>query len=202
MPRSPLLIALSTPLLAAALLTGCSHERPGADPEAKEKNTTMHDKTLYDFDAVPFRAAAAKPLRAYEGQVLLVANIAANCGYTPQMKPLGALEKKYADKRFHVLGFLSDDFGRQAGSEDEVAACDLKYDAGFAQFAIVGVKMGPTQSPIFQWLTSRPGLEGDVKWNFAKWLVGRDGRVVKRWGSDALPDSAEVTAAIEAELAK
>jgi glutathione peroxidase len=118
------------------------------------------------------------------------------------MKPLGALEKRYADKRFKVLGFLSDDFGHQAGTDEEVQACDLKYDAGFDQFAIVHVKKGPEQDPIFQWLTSRPGLEGDVKWNFAKWLVGRDGRLVKRWGSDAEPEGAEVTAAIDGEIAK
>jgi glutathione peroxidase len=64
------------------------------------------------------------------------------------------------------------------------------------------VKKGPEQSPIFQWLTSQPGLDEDVKWNFAKWLIGRDGKIVKRWGSGATPDSAEITSAIEAELAR
>src|SRR5262245_23641801 len=120
---------IATLSLALAFGAGCA--QPGRiEPE---KKTAMPDKSLFDFAAVPFRGKEPKPLSAYRGQVLLVVNIAANCGYTPQMKPLGALDKRFSDRRFHVLGFLSDDFGKQAGTDDEVQACDLKYDAGFDQ---------------------------------------------------------------------
>jgi glutathione peroxidase len=107
----------------------------------------------------------------YAGKVLLIANIASHCGFTPQMKPLAELERLYGPKGFKVLGFLSDDFGRPAGTDEEVSACNLEHGASFDEFAIVGVKKGASQAPLFAWLTSRPGLEGDVRWNFSKWLI-------------------------------
>ena len=168
---------------------------PGTNPEGK----TM---TFHSFSAAPLGLAEPVSLARYQGKVLLVANTAAHCGYTPQYTPLGEVDRKYKDKGFAVVGFVSDDFGHQAGSVDEVKACSLEHHATFDQFAEMHVKKGPEQHPLFVWLTSQPGLSGDVTWNFNKWLIGKQGEVVARWPSDVAPDSGEVTAAIEAALAK
>ncbi len=101
-----------------------------------------------------------------------------------------------------MLGFVSDDFGHQAGTVAEVQACSVEHHATFDQFAEVHVKKGPEQHPLFAWLTSQPGMEGDVKWNFNKFLVGKRGELLARWSSDVAPDSPEVAAAIESALSK
>ena len=189
------------PPTAVAPAYAASAKSPTSSVAAKDR-APSDAATIYEFSATPFREKTPKSLKTYEGQVLLVVNIASHCGYTRQMAPLGAIERRYANKRFHVLGFLSDDFGAQAGSDEEVASCNLKHEAAFDEFAIVGVKRGPDQSPLFAWLTSRPGLAGEVGWNFAKWLIDRKGQLVRRWDSGAAPDGSEIAAAIEAELAR
>jgi glutathione peroxidase len=136
----------------------------------------------------------------YRGDVMLIVNTAAKCGYTPQYAPLEQLEQNYAAQGLHVLGFLSNDFA-QAGSEDDINKCTEQYGVTFEQFDLVHVKIGQGQHPIFQWLTSRPGFPGNVTWNFNKWLVGRDGSLLGRWTEHTDPDSNEVVSAIEAALA-
>lgn len=158
--------------------------------------------TFHSFSAAPLGLIEPVSLARYQGKVLLVANTAAHCGYTPQYTPLGEVDRKYKDKGFAVLGFVSDDFGHQAGSVEEVKACSLDHRATFDQFAESHVKKGPQQTPLFAWLTSQPGLGGDVTWNFNKWLIGKDGALLGRWSSDAAPDGPEITRAIEAALAK
>jgi len=158
--------------------------------------------TFEAFSAAPLGLTEPVSLAKYKGQVLLVANTAAHCGYTPQYKPLGEVDRKYKAKGFAVLGFVSDEFGHQAGTVSEIQACSLDNHATFDQFAEMHVKKGPEQHPLFAWLTSQPGKEGDVSWNFNKWLIGRDGQLIARWPSKVEPDGPEVTAAIEAALAK
>jgi glutathione peroxidase len=172
--------------------------------ETKPPPSTPEGKTMtfHSFSAAPLGLIEPVSLAKYQGKVLLVANTAAHCGYTPQYTPLGEVDRKYKDKGFAVLGFVSDDFGHQAGSVEEVKACSLEHRATFDQFAQMHVKKGPEQTPLFAWLTSQPGLDGDVKWNFNKWLIGKDGALLKRWASDTTPDGPEITAAIEAALAK
>lgn len=157
---------------------------------------------FYGHSAVPLGKTEPIPLTNYQGKVLLIVNTAAHCGYTPQYRPLGELERRYASRGFHVLGFVSDEFGRQAGTVDELQACSLEHRATFPQFAEVHVKLGPQQHPAFRWLTSQPGFPGDVKWNFSKWLIGKQGELLGRWGSGEAPDGPQITAAIEAALAK
>jgi glutathione peroxidase len=159
-------------------------------------------KNFFEFSAAPLGQTEPASLAKYHGKVLLVVNTAAHCGYTPQYRPLGEIERRYAPRGFAVLGFVSDDFGHQAGTVDEVQSCSLGYRATFDQFAEVHVKKGAAQHPLFAWLTSQPGFPGDAKWNFNKWLVSKQGELIGRWGSDAPPDGAEITAAIEAALAK
>lgn len=188
------------------LFTACSQREevrgPAPDPHlgtarADQGSTAM---TFHSFSAAPLGETAAVSLAWYKGQVLLVANTAAHCGYTPQYTPLGEVDRKYKARGFSVLGFLSDDFGHQAGSVSEVQACSLEHRATFDQFAEMHAKQGPEQHPLFKWLTSQPGFPGDVKWNFNKWLVGKNGELLGRWSSDAAPDGPEITAAIEAAL--
>lgn len=204
---SPLLPFLPL-LLAVALLPACTGAE--APPPSKAGTTTSSTasapsagaSSIYAFSALPFQGTAPKSLRAYEGQVLLIVNTAANCGFTPQMGPLAELDKKYKDRRFHVVGFLSDDFGHQGGTVEEVTACGLQYSATFDEFAHIHVKKGEGQHPLFAYLTSRPGLDADVSWNFNKWLIGRRGQLVARWPSETEPTAAEVTAAIDKEIEK
>jgi glutathione peroxidase len=158
--------------------------------------------TFYSFSAAPLGQTEPVSLAKYEGKVLLVVNTASHCGYTPQYRPLGEVDRKYKDRGFAVVGFVSDDFGHQAGTVDEVKACSLENRATFDQFDQVGVKKGPHQHPVFAWLTTQPGLAGEVAWNFGKFLVGKHGELLARWPSDVAPDGPEITAAIEAALAK
>jgi glutathione peroxidase len=156
--------------------------------------------SFYAFSAAPLGKSEPVSLEKYRGKVLLVVNTAAHCGYTPQYAPLGELCRKYESQGFAVLGFVSDDFGRQAGTTEELEACSLKHRATFDQFAQLHAKSGPDQHPLFAWLTSQPGFPGEVKWNFNKWLIGRNGELLARFGSGAEPEGAEVRSAIEAAL--
>jgi glutathione peroxidase len=201
-PLSRLLL----PLLFALALPSCTGPEAAPSPKAAasaaQRPAGDAASSIFTFSALPFQGTEPKSLRAYEGQVLLIINTAANCGFTPQMGPLAELDKKYRDRRFRVVGFLSDDFGKQGGTAEEVTACGLKYNATFDEFAHIHVKKGPEQHPLFAYLTSRPGLDADVSWNFNKWLIDRRGQLVARWPSETEPAAAEVTAAIEKELAK
>ena len=197
-------------VVAATILlaTACSQRE---EPQARGPDTprplapaTNEAKTMtfHSFSAAPLGLSEPVSLSRYQGKVLLVANTASHCGYTPQYTPLGDVERKYKDRGLVVLGFLSDDFGHQAGTVDEVKACSLEHRATFDQFSELHAKKGPDQAPIFAWLTSQPGFEGDVKWNFHKWLIGKHGELLGRWPSATAPDGPEITAAIEKALAQ
>jgi len=202
-------VALATILLAAA----CSQREDPRGPAAETARsaaqlpapgTTPEGKTMtfHSFSAAPLGLAEPVSLSRYQGKVLLVANTASHCGLTPQYTPLGELDRRYKDKGFAVVGFVSDDFGHQAGSVDEVKSCSLEHHATFDQYAEMHVKKGPEQHPLFAWLTSQPGLTADVPWNFGKWLIGKHGELIARFSPEVAPDAPEVTAAIEAALAK
>jgi glutathione peroxidase len=142
-------------------------------------------------------------LNAYKGKVLLVVNVASRCGYTPQYTQLEAVHKKYEKQGFAVLGFPCNDFGSQEpGTAEEIKTfCSSKYDVTFPLFAKLHVK-GPEQHPLYAALTGK-GAEfpGDIKWNFGKFVIGKDGKVLKRFDSATKPDAPEVIAAIEGALA-
>lgn len=145
-------------------------------------------------------------LAQYQGQVLLIVNVASACGYTPQYKGLQALYTKYAAQGFAVLGFPCNQFGRQEpGSAEQIAAfCEQRYGVTFPMFEKVEVN-GPRQCALYKHLTTqntRPVPAGPIDWNFEKFLLGRDGEVVARFHSDVTPEAAQLTALIERELAK
>ncbi len=145
-------------------------------------------------------------LARYQGKVVLMVNTASKCGFTPQYKALEALHKKYAQKGLAVLGFPANDFGAQEpGTDAQIKEfCQKNYGVDFDMFSKVVVK-GEGKCPLYKFLTEEktdPKFAGEVKWNFEKFLIGRDGRIVARFASKVAPDSEELTRAVEAELAK
>jgi glutathione peroxidase len=145
-------------------------------------------------------------LSAYKGKVVLMVNVASQCGYTPQYEALEGLHEKFSEKGLAVLGFPANEFGMQEpGPDEEIAKfCKDKYDVKFDMFSKVVVK-GEGQCPLYKYLTSKetdPKFSGDISWNFEKFLIGRNGKIVQRFPPKAKPDSEEVVKAIEAELAK
>jgi len=142
-------------------------------------------------------------LGAYKGKVLLIVNVASKCGYTPQYKGLEALQQKYEAKGFTVLGFPCNQFGHQEpGTNEEIKKfCSATYDVTFPLFDKIEVN-GENRHPLYVALVGKDSpYPGDIKWNFGKFLVGRDGKIVKRFESAAKPDSKDMTDAIEAALA-
>lgn len=138
------------------------------------------------------------PLSTYKGKVAVVVNTASQCGYTPQYKDLEALYAKYKEKGLVVLGFPSNDFGGQEpGSDAEIKKfCELKYKVTFPMFSKSKV-IGPDKQPIYQFLTTSAAEKGEVSWNFEKFLIDRNGKVVGRYKSKVTPLSPELTGAIE-----
>ena len=164
-------------------------------------SSAMAETKLYD---IPLKDINGKPasLKSYQGKVLLLVNVASRCGFTPQYSALEALHEKYQARGFDVLGFPCNDFGSQEpGTNDEIKQfCTSKYQVTFPLFDKLHVK-GAEQHPLYAALTgSDSPFPGDVKWNFGKFLIGRDGTILKRFDSSVKPDSAEVTRAIETAL--
>jgi len=145
-------------------------------------------------------------LSQFKGKVVMLVNVASRCGLTPQYKGLQALYEKYKDQGFVVVGVPANEFGKQEpGTDDEIAKfCSTKYNVTFPMLSKVVVK-GPGQVPLYQHLTakdSNPQFAGEIKWNFTKFLVNRNGEVVNRFEPRVAPESAEIKTAIETELAK
>jgi glutathione peroxidase len=151
--------------------------------------SSLYDFSVQDIDAQPLS------LRDYAGRVLLIVNTASKCGFTPQYKGLEALHRKYEGKGLTVMGFPCDQFGHQEpGDEAEIKNfCSLNYDVRFPLFAKVEVN-GKGAHPLFQHLKKEAkGLLGSeaIKWNFTKFLIDRDGRVVRRYAPTDTPESIE-----------
>jgi glutathione peroxidase len=147
--------------------------------------------TFYDFNANLLDGTPA-PLADYRGYVVLVVNVASQCGYTPQYRGLEALYRRHKDQRFVVLGFPCNQFGAQEpGTSDEIAAfCTRTYDVTFPMFRKVDVN-GADEHPLFSYLKrEKPGALGtkSIKWNFTKFLIGRGGEVLKRYGPPTSPE--------------
>ena len=148
--------------------------------------------SLYDFDAVSIHGKPAH-FSSQKGQVVLIVNTASACGFTPQFAGLETLWKAYADRGLVVVGFPSNEFGAQdPGSDGQIASfCELNYGVSFPMMAKTRVN-GSSAHPLWQWLKGeKPGLLGSqgIKWNFTKFLVGRDGQVLKRYAPTDTPDS-------------
>ena len=161
------------------------------------------EPTIYDFEALSIEGKPAH-LSTQRGKVLLVVNTASACGFTPQFTGLEALWRDCRGRGLVVVGFPCNQFGAQdAGSNAEIAGfCELNYGVSFPMMSKVDVN-GAAAHPLWRWLTSEaPGFLGSqaVKWNFTKFLVGRDGRVIKRYAPNDAPES--LRADVEAALSR
>ena len=145
-------------------------------------------------------------LSNYAGKVVLIVNTASQCGFTYQYEGLEKLHKKYAAQGLSILGFPSNDFGQQEpGTNAEIQQfCKANYGVQFDMFSKVQV-LGSGKTPLYEYLTSKstdPKFAGEIKWNFEKFLIGKDGQILGRFSSEIEPESRQVTSAIEAALGK
>jgi glutathione peroxidase len=149
--------------------------------------------TIYDFTATT-NGGQPQSLAGYRGKVLLIVNVASRCGFTPQYKGLQALQETYGPKGFDVLAFPCDQFGHQEpGSDAQIAAfCDTSYSITFPLFSKIAVN-GKDAHPLYVWLKDQKGglLTDAIKWNFTKFLVGKDGTVIKRYPPTTTPEAIE-----------
>ena len=162
------------------------------------------DRSIYDYT---MNSIDGKPtsLSSFKGKVVLLVNVASRCGYTPQYTALESVYEKYKGRNFVIVGIPANNFGGQEpGTNEEIKTfCSTKYNVTFPMMAKVSVK-GDDITPLYQYLTDKsanPGTGGEIQWNFTKFLVGADGKIVARFEPKITPDSTEVTAAIEKALA-
>lgn len=159
--------------------------------------TTFHDFTLRTIEGKELS------LREFAGKVTLVVNVASECGYTPQYAGLEALYKELSGKGFTIAGFPSNDYGAQEpGADSEILSfCQVRYGVSFPLFSKITTK-GDSKHPLYAWLTSSAAPAGEVRWNFEKFLIGKDGAILGRFASGVAPSAAELRAAIDAALAQ
>lgn len=161
-------------------------------------------KTIYDFTMNSIDGEPA-PLSKFHGKVVLLVNVASRCGFTPQYTALEKIYEQYQDRGFVIVGIPANNFGGQEpGTNQEIKTfCSAKYNVTFPMMAKVSVK-GDDQTPLYQFLTDKtanPSTGGEIQWNFTKFLIDPDGHPVARFEPKITPDSPEVTAAIEKQLA-
>jgi glutathione peroxidase len=189
------ILALVAPVALVAVVVSFACQAQGAEKVASALNFQM--KSL---DGKPI------DLSKYQGKVVLIVNVASKCGLTPQYKGLEELHEKYADKGLAILGFPANEFGKQEpGTDKEISEfCTKNYGVKFDMFSKIVVK-GDGQCDLYKFLTSEetdPKFPGDIKWNFEKFLIDRQGNIVNRFAPTVKPDAPQLLEAIEAELAK
>ncbi len=180
--------------IAITLLTNVQARPAGSTKVPSALNFTMNS-----IDGKPV------DLSKYQGKVVLMVNVASECGYTPQYAGLEELHRKYAGRGLSILGFPANDFGRQEpGTNAQIAEfCEKNYGVEFDMFSKIVVR-GSGPAPLYQFLTSKqtnPRFGGDVEWNFEKFLIGRNGEVIGRFVSSVEPLSREMVSALEKALA-
>ena len=191
------MISMSRPAvssLAALVASICLMPAAGA---ADGKGAAM-PASFYEMNTTRLSGAPAE-LKEYAGKVALVVNTASKCGFTPQYKGLQQLYTDLSPRGFVILGFPSNDFGGQEpGTAEEIKTfCEMNYKVTFPMFSKVVTKAGADQSPIYAWL----GQSGNLpKWNFSKYVIGRDGHIVAFFPSNVTPDAPELRKAIEDAL--
>jgi glutathione peroxidase len=167
--------------------------------------TAFAASSLYDF-TMPALKGTPTPLADFKGKVVLVVNVASQCGYTPQYEGLQALYMKYKDQGFVIAGFPANNFGGQEpGTNEEIGAfCRSKYGVTFPMFSKISVK-GADKAPLYQFLTDKsanPKTGGEIQWNFTKFLVDREGKVIQRFEPEVEPQSKALVSAVESTLKK
>lgn len=198
-------IAAMTLLLACAAAAAAQDAKPTDDAKKKEAKpvtaataTSPLDFTMKDIDGKEV------PLSQYKGKVVMIVNVASKCGFTPQYEQLEAVYKKYKDKGLVILGFPANQFRHQEpGSNDEIKSfCTKNYGVTFDMFSKIVVR-GEGIDELYKYLTSKETNKkfgGEIQWNFTKFLVGRDGKVIARFEPRVKPDAPEVIKRIEEAL--
>lgn len=172
--------------------------------EAKNSiDTKKGSKSVYDFTLKDVGGRDVK-LDQFRGKVVMLVNVASKCGYTPQYDGLQKIYEQYKDRGFVVLGFPANNFGEQEpGTNEEIKEfCRINYGVTFPIFAKISVK-GEDQHPLYKYLTEKetdPEFAGEIKWNFNKFLLGKDGKIIARFDSKDKPEDAKVIQAIEQAL--
>jgi glutathione peroxidase len=156
--------------------------------------------SIYDI-SVQTANGSTKSLSEYKGKVLLIVNVASKCGFTPQYEGLEKLHKQWKDRGLVVLGFPSNDFGGQEpGTAEEIQQfCSLNYGVTFEVLDKINI-LGDDKHPLYKWLTERSEPQGDVMWNFEKFLIARDGTVAARFSSKTAPEDSELVEAVEQHI--
>jgi len=183
-------------LLGGAPALLASAKKPVSTPVSAG---SIHAFTVNDIDGSPVK------LEKYRGQVVMIVNVASKCGFTPQYEGLQKLYTDYKESGLVVLGFPANNFMKQEpGSDAEIKEfCSLNFGVTFPMFSKISVK-GEDIHPLYAWLTSKqsnPEFAGDIAWNFNKFLIGRDGKVIARFGSRTKPEDAELVDAVKKALA-
>lgn len=160
--------------------------------------SNVYEFTMNSIEGQPL------PLAKFEGKVMLIVNVASKCGFTPQYEGLEAVYEKYKDQGFVIVGFPANNFmAQEPGTNEEIKTfCSTKYNVKFPLYSKISVK-GDDKAPLYQFLTdstANPKTGGEIKWNFTKFLVDRNGKVIARFESPVKPESPEVTSAIEKAL--
>jgi glutathione peroxidase len=174
------------------LILNSSVVRAVDEPKATDANPFVLDHVVKDIDGKDINLAD------YKGKTVLLVNVASKCGFTKQYKGLEALYRKYKDRGFVIVGFPANNFnGQEPGTNEEIKQfCTSKYDVTFPMMSKISVK-GDDIHPLYRQLTD---AAGEVKWNFNKFLVGKDGKLIKHFESKVTPESEELTTAIENAL--
>jgi glutathione peroxidase len=184
---------------ALAALTLAAAAATAAPAPAKRGGPVIRDIHAFQVKRIDGKAVS---LSAYQGKTLLVVNTASRCGFTKQYASLEKLYQRYRDRGFEVLAFPANDFmGQEPGTDAEIQSfCSTHYDVTFPLFSKIVVK-GKGQAPLYAWLTKDSGFPGDIEWNFAKFLVGPDGRVIARFSPKTDPLAPDVVTKVEDALA-
>lgn len=195
MKKSLLLLSLSIVVISSILLAKNFAPSPSTNV-AK----SVHEFSVKNIDGQDVN------LSTYKGKVALVVNVASKCGYTPQYDGLQAIYTKYKDQGLVVLGFPANNFmGQEPGTNEEIKTfCQTKFNVSFPLFAKISVK-GDDMHPLYQFLTSKetnPEFAGNITWNFNKFLVDQNGKVIARFETKEKPEGEKITQAIEAALKK
>ncbi|MFL6274527.1 MAG: glutathione peroxidase [Blastocatellia bacterium] len=192
------LVGIGLAVMLASVLTVVALSRANDKTETATVANSIYDFSLKNIDG------KETSLADYRGKVVLVVNVASRCGFTPQYEGLEKVYLKYKDRGLVILGFPANNFGGQEpGSNEEIKSfCSLKYNVTFPMFTKISVK-GDDIHPLYKYLTDKqsdPQFGGDVKWNFNKFLIGRDGKIIGRFEPAVKPESPEVAQAIEQAL--
>jgi glutathione peroxidase len=188
-------------VLALTAVSGLVAEQAQKEPADHKGGTATMDSTNY-LD-IPFHTITGQPasLTSYKGKVVLIVNVASECGFTPQYEGLEALYRQYKDNDLVVIGFPANNFGGQEpGTNEQILNfCRTKYDVTFPMMSKISVK-GKDKHPLFVYLTEKSTIHGEIKWNFSKFLLDRNGNLVARYPSEVTPQDKAITTKIDSLL--